>query len=306
MITFHPITLEDKEWASACMESYQSRNCEYCFGNNLIWQQVYQTEAACIENCFCVRYPSQEKTIYSFPAGADPYPALDKLIAYAGSQTQNWLLYGLSLEQTQEMQKRYPGAFTYHTDRGDSDYLYTVEKLSNLTGKKFHGKRNHIARFMDNPNWQYEPITAANLQEVMDMDLKWFQTFRKYDEEGLSDEHLAIRNTLPLLEEIGLIGGCLRQNGRIVAYSVGEPLSKDTFVVHIEKAFPDVQGAYPMINRQFVLHTCQGYTYVNREEDLGDPGLRRAKLSYQPDMILDKYMAVPVHMQNTKTAVSIV
>lgn len=294
MITFHPITLEDKDWASACIEAYQSRNCEYCFGNNLIWQQVYQTEAACIENCFCVRYPSEDKTIYSFPAGADPYSALDKLIAYAASQGSNWLLYGLSLEQTQEMTKRYPDAFTYHTDRGDSDYLYTVEKLSTLSGKKFHGKRNHIARFMDNPNWQYEPITAQNLQEVMDMDRKWFQTFRKYDEEGLSQEHLAIRNTLPLLEEIGLIGGCLRQNGQIVAYSIGEPLNKDTFVVHIEKAFPDIQGAYPMINKQFVLHACQGYTYVNREEDLGDAGLRRAKLSYQPDIILDKYTAVPV------------
>lgn len=294
MITFHPITLEDKDWASACIEAYQSRNCEYCFGNNLIWQQVYQTEAACIENCFCVRYPSEDKTIYSFPAGADPYSALDKLIAYAASQGSNWLLYGLSLEQTQEMTKRYPDAFTYHTDRGDSDYLYTVEKLSTLSGKKFHGKRNHIARFMDNPNWQYELITAQNLQEVMDMDRKWFQTFRKYDEEGLSQEHLAIRNTLPLLEEIGLIGGCLRQNGQIVAYSIGEPLNKDTFVVHIEKAFPDIQGAYPMINKQFVLHACQGYTYVNREEDLGDAGLRRAKLSYQPDIILDKYTAVPV------------
>lgn len=294
MITFQPITLKDKEWASACMQAYQSRNCEYCFGNNFIWQAIYQTEAAHIENCFCVRYPSEDKTVYSFPAGADPYPALDRLITYANSQQQEWMLYGLSLEQTRKMEILYPGTFTYHTDRGDSDYLYTVEKLTTLAGKKLHSKRNHIARFMDNPDWQYEPITANNLQEVMDMDLKWFQTFRKYDEEGLSQEHLAIKNTLPLMEEIGLIGGCLRQNGQIVAYTIGEPLNNDTFVVHIEKAFPDIQGAYPMINRQFVLHACQEYTYVNREEDLGDPGLRKAKLSYQPDIILDKYTAVPV------------
>ncbi len=294
MITFHPIALEDKNWAAACMQAYQSRNCEYCFGNNFIWQEIYQTEAARIADCFCVRYPSQENTIYSFPAGADPYPALDLLISYASSQHPNWMLYGLSREQAEKMEILYPGAFTYHTHRDDSDYLYTVEKLSTLAGRKLHGKRNHIARFMDNPDWQYEPITAQNLPEVMDMDYQWFQTFRKYDEEGLSEEHLAIRNTLPLMEELGLTGGCLRQNGRIVAYTIGEPLNQDTFVVHIEKAFPDIQGAYPMINQQFVLHACQGFTYVNREEDLGDPGLRRAKMSYQPDIILDKYRAVPI------------
>ena len=293
MITFHPITLKDKAWITACVEAYQSRNCEYCFGNNFIWQKIYHSEAACIADCFCVCYPFQERTVYSFPAGANPYPALEQLIDYAGTQNIPWMLYGLSLDQTREMEQRYPGRFTYESNRGDSDYIYTVEKLSHLAGRKLHGKRNHIARFMDHTDWQYEPITKENLQEVMAMDLEWFQTFRRYDEEGLSDEHLAIRNSLPLMEEIGLTGGCLRLEGRIVAYTVGEPLSRDTFVVHIEKAFPDINGAYPMINQQFVLHACQDYTYVNREEDLGDAGLRQAKLSYQPDIILDKYTAVP-------------
>ena len=73
-------------------------------------------------------------------------------------------------------------------------------------------------------------------------------------------------------KELGLVGGIIRKAGQIVAFSIGEPLNSDTYVVHFEKAFPDMQGAYPMINQQFVLHACEDYTYVNREEDTGDPG----------------------------------
>ena len=80
------------------------------------------------------------------------------------------------------------------------------------------------------------------------------------------------------MQELGLVGGVLRRDGQIVAFSIGERLNSETFVVHFEKAYPDLQGAYPMINQQFVLHECEGYAYVNREEDTGDPGLRKAKL----------------------------
>ena len=95
-------------------------------------------------------------------------------------------------------------------------------------------------------------------------------------------------NSLRLYKELGLKGGVLKDEGRIVAFTVGEPLCEDTFVVHIEKAFPDVEGAYPMINQQFVQHECMEYQYVNREEDTGAEGLRKAKLSYRPVFLVEK------------------
>ena len=95
-------------------------------------------------------------------------------------------------------------------------------------------------------------------------------------------------NSLRLFEELELKGGLLRVNGEIVAFTMGEPISEDTFVVHIEKAFADVQGAYPMINQQFVEHECMNYKYVNREEDTGAEGLRKAKLSYRPVFLVEK------------------
>lgn len=292
MITFHPITLEDRDWITKCLSAFGSRNCEFNYGNNYIWQEVYGSRTACVEDCFCVRYEEGGETVFSYPAGADPIPALHKIIAFARETEENWCIYGLSEAQTKELEQLYPGEFECSTDRKDSDYLYTVEKLSLLAGRKLHGKRNHIARFLDHTDWQYEPITADNLADVLAMDEQWYAQFREYDEEGLTDEHSVTQKSLTMLDELGMVGGCLRLEGRIVAYTFGEILG-DTMIVHVEKAFPKIQGAYPMINQQFVLHTCQELAYVNREEDLGDEGLRRAKLSYQPDMLLDKYTAVP-------------
>jgi hypothetical protein len=93
-------------------------------------------------------------------------------------------------------------------------------------------------------------------------------------------------------KELKLVGGLLRIDGEVVAFTIGEPLNSTTFVVHVEKAYSEIQGAYPMINQQFVIHECEDYEYVNREEDLGEEGLRKAKMSYYPEIILDKYRAI--------------
>jgi len=97
------------------------------------------------------------------------------------------------------------------------------------------------------------------------------------------DEMCVTLNALRLLEELKLTGGLIRVEGRVIAFAIGEPLNPDTFVVHIEKAFADIQGAYPIINQQFAANAAKDYLYVNREEDTGSEGLRKAKLSYRPD-----------------------
>ena len=108
------------------------------------------------------------------------------------------------------------------------------------------------------------------------------------ENEEKRDEMCVALNALRLLEELGLSGGLLRVEGEVVAFTIGEPLNQDTFVVHIEKAFAEIQGAYPMINQQFVEHEAQNYLYVNREEDTGSEGLRKAKLSYRPAFLVQK------------------
>ena len=170
-----------------------------------------------------------------------------------------------------------------------ADYVYETEKLATLAGKKLHGKRNHINKFMKlYPDWSYESIDDGNVEECFQMALKWRNLNGCDDDTEKNAEMCVTLNSLRLYKELGLRGGILRVNGEIAAFSLGEPVCSDTFVVHIEKAFADIEGAYPMINQQFVQHECMDYTYVNREDDAGSEGLRKAKLSYRPAFMVDK------------------
>ncbi len=169
--------------------------------------------------------------------------------------------------------------------------MYEADKLISLAGKKLHGKRNHINRFKEaNPDWLYEPITTENVEDCFQMALKWREEMQcEYDVEK-RDEMCVTLNALRLMEELELQGGLLRSEpgGEVIAFTIGEPLNPDTFVVHIEKAFAEIQGAYPMINQQFAEHAAAEYRYVNREEDTGAEGLRKAKLSYRPVFLVEK------------------
>ena len=136
--------------------------------------------------------------------------------------------------------------------------------------------------------WSYEPITEDNVEECFQMALRWRNDNGCEEDEEKNAEMCVTLNALRLFKELELVGGLLRIDGEVVAFTIGEPVSADTFVVHIEKAFANIQGAYPMINQQFVEHECMDYQYVNREEDTGSEGLRKAKLSYRPVFLVEK------------------
>ena len=185
----------------------------------------------------------------------------------------------------------FPGKFQIEYDRDIADYVYEAEKLATLAGKKLHSKRNHVNRFQENnPEWVYESITPENVEDCFQMALKWREEMQCEIDVEKRDEMCVTLNALRLMEELNLKGGLLRARpqGEVIAFTVGEPLSEDTFVVHIEKAYASIQGAYPMINQQFVLHEAQDFKYVNREEDTGAEGLRKAKLSYRPAFLVEK------------------
>lgn len=200
--------------------------------------------------------------------------------------------YPLTEKCRYELMDWFPGMFEICANRDNFDYVYTVEKLSTLRGKKLHGKRNHIARFMDEGDWHYEPLTEKNMDECRRMAKEWTSLRAEKWNEEMELEVGVLEVACANFHALGLCGGVLYKGDKIVAFTIGEPLNTDTFVVHFEKAFPDLQGAYPMINQQFILHEAQNYQYVNREEDTGDLGLRKAKLSYYPDLLVKKYTAV--------------
>lgn len=189
------------------------------------------------------------------------------------------------------LEELYPGKFTIEYIRDVADYVYETEKLIRLAGKKYHGKKNHINKFQKTyPDWSYESINRDNVEECFQMALDWRKENECDADPGKNAEMCVTLNALRLFEELGFKGGLLRAGGKVIAFSIGEPVCDDTMVVHIEKAYAQVQGAYPMINQQFLLHEAQGYPYVNREDDAGQEGLRQAKLSYHPAFMVEKGM----------------
>ncbi len=182
-----------------------------------------------------------------------------------------------------------PGKFERIPDRNNDEYIYLSEKLITLSGKKLQSKRNHINRFKkENPDWEYSPIySGKDVEECMNMLDEWEEDKNEVSKDkSLRYDYIATKIMLENLKDLDLKAGSIKINGKIVAFSVGERLVDDTFVVHVEKAFADVNGAYTIMNQQFIEHEASAFKYINREDDLGLESLRKAKLSYQPDIML--------------------
>lgn len=282
--------LEDKELISSYFAKAPGRSCERTFVNVYLWSRHYKVKFAVIEDALVFR-DEGDGFAFSYPAGKDEAvkKALEALMEYCRERKCPFRLYNVTEEHFAQLCGWFPDRFQIRYDRDAADYVYETEKLATLAGKKLHGKRNHINKFKAlYPDWSYESLNDDNVEECFQMALKWRNQNGCDDDAEKNAEMCVTLNSLRLYKELGLRGGVLKIGEKIAAFSVGEPLCSDTFVVHIEKAFPDIEGAYPMINQQFVLHECMDYTYVNREEDTGAEGLRKAKLSYRPVFMVEK------------------
>ena len=293
-IDLKKITLEDRQWMEPYYLFEQSNSCEVCFANNYLWTPFYNVEYAVMEDML-VFFSNGRKLSVTMPMAKDEESAgnLKKVIlqleTYFKQQDKPFSMHLVTQEKMQLLEEVFPGKYEITYDRDAADYIYEVEQMMSLKGKKLHGKRNHINKFKENnPNWSYEPLTKDNLEECIAMSGEWKQANLCGEKGGKHTEFCVTTRALNLFQELGLRGGVLRDGNRVVAFTLGEELNKDMFVVHIEKAFAEVQGAYPMINQQFLLHEASRYQYVNREDDAGSEGLRKAKLSYYPAFLQEK------------------
>lgn len=289
MLNFKKAEFTDKTAIKEILSYSPCSSMEYNFTLIYIWQNQYGIEFAIEDNMLFVRSGRGRKS-YLFPCGkGDLKIAVEKLIDFC---PDGLTFYSLNSDQKEWLEQEYPNRFCFKENRDAGDYVYLSENLMNLHGKKLSSKRNHINKFeSENPDWIYEKITENNLSEVKLMHDKWCGLRDFAEKKGLKEETEAVKIALENFEALGLSGGLIRANGKVVAFSVGDKLNSNTFLVHIEKAFGSINGAYAIINREFVKNNCQNFTYVNREDDAADEGLRRAKLSYQPYEIIKKYNA---------------
>lgn len=288
---FKQPTLSDKAWVTQIMQTSGKMGCEYCFGNLFLWSPVYGNTIASYDGLLLARDGGKTPS-YLYPCGkGDKKSAIKKLLDYAKNDDVPFTLYSLNREDKAELEALFPEQFTFTPTREYFDYIYNTEDLINLAGRKYHGKRNHIAYFKKQFDWSYERITERNLADCFEMNRQWELLNRSKNPEELDAEFSAIRRGFDHFFELGFTGGVLRVQGEIVAYTLGEAINSSVFCTHIEKAFGNIRGAYPTINREFAAQSLNTYRYINREEDTGSEGLRKAKLSYYPAILLEKYNA---------------
>lgn len=284
---FKKAEISDKVWVDEILSRAERVSLEYNFTTIFIWKDVYNNQIAKKDGIlFCSSGLSKQS--FLFPVGEEYKKGLSLLDEYSGGDLS---FFSLTDRQCSILEELYPGRFSFSEDRNSGDYIYRTSTLTELKGKKLSSKRNHINRFLaENDNWSYEKITKENMSAVKALDEKWFEENEKSP--GLIEEKRAVEYALKYFDELGLTGGLLRVGNEAVAYSVGDKLNESTFLVHIEKALLKYRGSYAMINNQFAKNECAGYEFIDREEDTGDDGLRKAKLSYRPEVIARKFIAL--------------
>ena len=290
MLDFKPIEISDKEWVDELLGYSDYRGSEYCFTNLFIWDPVYKSLISRYKDFMLIRSGSPGSYKYLYPAGkGDKKEALEAIIADAGGNNSTFSLIGLSPEAKEELENIMPGMFELTTYRDSFDYIYESERLISLSGKKLQSKRNHINFFKSTYDWSYEELREELIPEVIEFNTRWCKEADCNKHKTLELEICAVRKCLDNYQQLNISGGVLRVNGEIVAYTIGEKINSDTAIIHIEKALTQFRGAYPMINREFAERISAGLSYINREDDIGDPGLRIAKESYHPLFMLEKY-----------------
>lgn len=296
-IEFRQPTLQDKPWIEELYHQANSRGSECSFTNLYLWGRGYGQIAKVGD--YLVQFIKYDDTkYYAYPAGKGNFKeVIDALIDDAKDYGHPMRLLGVTCDRKEELEAYYPGQFRFEERRASFDYLYEVNRLADLGGKKLQSKRNHCNRFEQNyPDWSVEPITAETLPLCRTLSEDWFAQYdgETSEEHDFRIEKIALTRAFDDFHALGMEGLLLRAEGRVVAFTMGNRIQEDTFDVNFEKAFSDVQGAYPVINREFARYIREKYpevVYLNREDDMGLPGLRRAKESYHPDILLCKGVA---------------
>ena len=294
MLDFQPLKPEQKAEYDAILKACEGRGCEYSFANLYLWgrqKAVFHGGNLAFFSQF------NRKSVYLFPVGnGNLQETLDAIIHDAQVRGIPCRLTGLIEEDCERLEKLYPGRFRIHTDRNTFDYIYNIEELASLAGRKFQKKRNHLNKFRQNhPDCQTLPLSKDTLPLARELLETWYA--RRTANDANADFHMeqaAISRALKNLDMLEMEGLVLVEEGEAVAMALGSALNETTFDVHFEKALEDVDGAYAAINNEFARYLHEKYPrlqWLNREDDLGLEGLRQAKLSYCPDHMVEKRWA---------------
>lgn len=292
MLTFRPVSLTDRSTVEHYMKRYPRRSLNYSFEVLYLWRESCEFEICEQGGFLLIKTFIHCNHNFLFPIGeGNLTEAIELMMAYATARKCSFNLFQLTAAERSEVDLLFPGRFRFEEQRNEMEYLYQRERLATLQGKKLQPKRNHINALSKEVDWQFEPITSENLTACIALNERWKLEQLELESEDVKMENEALANAFDDLFLLDLDGGALRISGEIVAFSIGCRLTEDCYLVLFEKADSNIRGAYPLINREFVTaFVDESITYINRGEDAGDEGLRKAKLSYYPDLMEPLYM----------------
>lgn len=287
---FHSVDYSHLPVISKYFNQFKEYSCEFSPINMLIWQDYFGFSFCIEEGVLYSKNCIDSKTTFGIPFAKDMPKAINKLKEYAQKNGIPLALFGGQGERLETLTAQMPNAFRLEPIRDSFEYIYNSSDLANLSGKKYHSKRNHISTFKKKYNWSYEELNCKNSCDVLKFLSHWYSSYTEKAADTMEFEKRGISKILNGPEINGMRGGVLRVDGNIIAFSLGCEISPEVFDVNFEKALVEFDGAYAMINQQFVLNSLKDYKYINREEDMGLEGLRKAKLSYKPEILLEKYI----------------
>lgn len=294
-VNFRGITMADQKNFNRVLADLQPETSDLTFTNLFMWQSSYGLKVFYHEQLdfwFLLAHPQTWRNFYLPPIGdwSDSVKlkcALEFMVQYAHAKQFGFWMRRTPRGLTEALKKLEP-KIEAKPDPNTADYLYRTEDLIHLSGRKLHGKKNHLNQFLRNYRWNYQAMTPEIAGECLELETGWFD-LKERPEHPLSEEDQAMATILRNFGPLNLSGGVIRIDGQIQAIAVGERLNANTGVIHIEKGNIEFMGIYAAINQQFATHGMAETELLNREEDMGIEGLRKAKLSYHPIRLVEKF-----------------
>ena len=305
-LIFHDITLDVKPLIDSYTKPWMLECSDLSFTNLFIWGMDGKMQYAEKDNVLFIKLHFSSVPMYLWA----PIPKYGMEVDYKKA-----ILDGIEYMKNAGVEPTYRSVWTPFRDKIMEtcpelysmptdiawDYVYSRESLSTLKGKKLHGKRNHINKFLSKyPDYEYKRLTPEMVEDCIALYDKWIMEKNEETAKTLQTEKRSVLRALNNMEDLGLVGGTIYIDNKLCAFTVGERLHPHMQLIHIEKGDTNYDGIFPMINQQYVLHECSDVELINREEDMGVEGMRKAKRSYQPIKMIEKHLISVKDLTNVK------
>lgn len=293
MLTFKPITIDDKIVFDKYLNKYNFNTCEYSFTSLIIWKEGCDVQYTIYDNALIIKKKDFNENYYFMqPLGytaSNLKNIIKELLKYKEEHSMPYLFKDLEQTFLDELKEIYGDNIHIKADIDNFDYIYDSDKLINLSGKKLHSKKNHYNYFVKNYDYKVKDFSEPGVKD----DIKKAAEIW-YEENNKGDKHLfyelkGIKEIVENMDILNLNAMAVYVDNRIAAFTIGERVNNNMGIIHIEKGTSSIRGIYTFVNKTFVQNYLADVKYINREQDLGIPGLRKAKKSYHPIKMGEKY-----------------